>query len=71
MWCHLMTDGDTEELRRFARRLGVPDRALQCAGSTKEHYDLPERLREEAIALGAIPVTAHELVRRCIRAKRE
>ena len=29
-----------------------------------DHYDIPTRLREQAIALGATPVDGRELVRR-------
>ena len=31
-----------------------------------DHYDVPEDYRERAIALGAVPVTSRELIRRLL-----
>lgn len=59
LWAHLVSDESYEELHAFARRLGVPSRAFQG-----DHYDIPTELREEAIALGACPVSSRELVTR-------
>ena len=58
-WAHLVSDRSLEELHSFAARLGVPRKAFQG-----DHYDLPSELREQALALGAEPVGAHELVLR-------
>jgi hypothetical protein len=65
-----MSDGPGEELLVFARRLGLRDEWLQHPGTPREHFDLPPDAREEAIALGAQPVSPQELVRRCVRPKR-
>jgi hypothetical protein len=61
-WAHLVSDTSYEELHAFAERLGIPRRAFQG-----DHYDIPSELREEALALGAQPVPARELVRRLHR----
>src|SRR5437016_5393364 len=58
-WAHLVSDASYDELHAFAARLGIPRRAFQG-----DHYDVPTQLRDEAIALGATPVNARELVRR-------
>jgi hypothetical protein len=57
LWCHLVSDTSTTELQDFARRLGIPDRALQG-----DHYDLTDELRDCAIAEGARRVSSRELV---------
>ena len=58
-WAHLVSDESYDELHEFAARLEIPRRAFQG-----DHYDVPEDYRERAIALGAQPVDARELVRR-------
>jgi hypothetical protein len=61
-WSHLVAE-TPEELHRAAARLGLR-REWAHAGRTL-HYDLPEALRELAIALGvAEPITWRELARR-------
>jgi hypothetical protein len=67
-WAHLMAD-TLDELHAFADRLGIPRRAFQNKTSGA-HYDLPADVREQAIALGAIPISRHldrDLVRAVIR----
>ena len=59
LWCHLVSDTSYDELHAVAERLGIPRRGFQG-----DHYDLPEELREAAIALGARPVTGRELITR-------
>ena len=59
LWAHLVSDVSYDELHAFAAELGVPRRAFQG-----DHYDIPAPLRERALALGAQPVRARELVRR-------
>jgi hypothetical protein len=56
-WAHLVSDSSFAELHEFAARLGMPRQAFQG-----DHYDVPDTVREEAIALGARPVTSRELV---------
>ena len=60
-WAHLVSDESYEELHELAGRLGIPRRAFQG-----DHYDVPSDYRERAIALGAVPVSSRELVRRLI-----
>jgi hypothetical protein len=59
LWSHLVSDSSYEELHAFARRLDIPERAFE-----RDHYDLPDRLYARALACGAEPVSAQELVRR-------
>jgi hypothetical protein len=58
-WAHLVSDESYDELHEFAERLGIPRRAFQG-----DHYDIPAELRDEALALGAAPVSAREVVKR-------
>jgi hypothetical protein len=69
-WSHLTAD-NTEELHDFAARLGLerarfhqnPERPW------KDHYDVPEAKRREAIRLGAKPIGGREAAQ-LLRAKR-
>ena len=69
-WSHLTAD-TTEELHEFAERLGVPKRGFHQSPDRpwKDHYDIPEALREPALSLGARPISRREAVAR-LRAKR-
>lgn len=58
-WAHLVSDASYEELHAFAARLGLRRTWFQG-----DHYDVPAHVRAEALALGAEPVDAAELVRR-------
>jgi hypothetical protein len=58
-WAHLVSDRSYDELHEFAERLGVPRRSFQG-----DHYDIPAELRDRALALGAAPVSAREVVKR-------
>jgi hypothetical protein len=58
-WAHLVSDSDLDELHDFAGRLGV--RRISFGG---DHYDVTEPQRAAAVAAGAEPVGARELVRR-------
>jgi uncharacterized protein DUF4031 len=59
MWSHLVSDVSLEELHAFARRLEIPPRGFE-----RDHYDLPDRLYEAALATGAEPVSSRELLAR-------
>ena len=59
LWGHLVSDTSLEELHALARSAGIPDR-----GFDRDHYDVPAELHARLVELGAVPVTAHELVRR-------
>jgi hypothetical protein len=61
LWCHLVSDTSYDELHELAEALGIPRRGFQG-----DHYDLPEELREEAIRLGAEPVSGRELISRLL-----
>ena len=56
-----MSDESYEELHALADALGIERRWFQG-----DHYDVPEDYRERAIAMGAVPVTSRELIRRLI-----
>jgi hypothetical protein len=62
VWSHLVSDESYDELHRFARAAGLPERAFD-----HDHYDVPASRHEELVALGASPVTGRELVLRLIR----
>lgn len=57
MWCHMISDTSIEELKTFAADLGVPEKGFQG-----DHVDLPDHMREVAIANGARVVSSRELV---------
>lgn len=57
VWSHLVSDRDAAELHAFAKRLGIPRRGFDL-----DHYDVPASLTERAIALGARPVSAREVL---------
>jgi Protein of unknown function (DUF4031) len=63
-WSHLLAD-DPEELHAMAAALGIPLRGYQRhrRSAALNHYDLPEALRLQAIALGAVAVTWREMAR--------
>jgi hypothetical protein len=63
-WSHLLSD-DEAELHALAAQLGIPLRGYQRhrRSSALNHYDLPESLRLQAIALGAVPITWREMGR--------
>ncbi|TAK71309.1 MAG: DUF4031 domain-containing protein [Actinomycetota bacterium] len=59
LWAHLVSDSSLAELHDFAARLGVPEK-----GFGGDHYDVPASVRDDAIALGAVPVSSRELMTR-------
>jgi hypothetical protein len=66
-WCHLLSDDFSppglEVLHRFARRLGLPERAFHDPpGQPRPHYDLTPEYRQLALQMGALPLTRPELV---------
>lgn len=58
-WSHLVSDASLEELHAFAERAGLPRRAFDL-----DHYDVPDERHDDLVALGAVPVSAGELIRR-------
>jgi hypothetical protein len=67
-WSHLTAD-TTEELHTFARLIGLRRAWFQghAHDRLRDHYDVTDRLRDEAIAHGAVAVTW----RQAARARRE
>ena len=55
----MVSDVSLDELHAFAAMLDIPQR-----GFHRDHYDLPETYREQAVKLGAVEVTRRELLRR-------
>lgn len=54
-WAHLLAD-NLDELHAFAARLGIPRYAFQDKRSGV-HYDIDSVMREQALRLGAVPVS--------------
>lgn len=68
-WSHLTAD-TTEELHAFAAGLTGPARFHHRSERPwKDHYDVPEETRAEAIRRGAEPISDREAVAK-LRAKR-
>ncbi|SRR6266567_6593808 len=60
-WCHMTTDGDIEELHRFAECIGLKRSYFQNhVRSDLKHYDLTPSKRAKAIRLGAKEITMVE-----------
>ena len=60
LWSHLVSDVSYDELHAFVDAgLGIPRRAFQG-----DHYDIPQDLYDVAVAAGAEPVGARELLSR-------
>lgn len=58
-WSHLYAD-TTEELEVMANQLGLKREWLQFAGTWKEHYDVTDTVRCQALKLGVTQVTYRE-----------
>lgn len=63
-WSHLIAD-TPEELHAFAARLGLQRRQFHHKPGRpwKDHYDVPEAKRRQAIGLGAKPIPSAEAAR--------
>ncbi|HEY8663785.1 MAG TPA: DUF4031 domain-containing protein [Propionibacteriaceae bacterium] len=61
LFSHLVSDTSLSELHDVAAAIGLSPRAFD-----HDHYDLPQRLYEQAMAAGAVPLAADELVRRLV-----
>lgn len=52
-----MTADTLDEIHDMAQRLGAKQKYFQCPPKTRfPHYDIPEKGRELALSLGALPV---------------
>lgn len=61
VFSHLVSNHSHDELHKFAANVGVPPRAFE-----RDHYDVPERMYDEIVAAGAVPVSGRVLVRSLI-----
>ena len=55
-WSHMFADS-SDELAAFAARLGLKPQWLQHAGTHREHYDVTDTVRKQALAAGAVSIT--------------
>ena len=60
LWCHMITDGNLDDLHEFAMRLGIHPRRFQNH-PRHPHYDLMASSRALAVALGAMEVSTAQL----------
>jgi len=58
-WAHIVSDRSLDELHDFAQSAGIPRRGFDL-----DHYDVPARMWQQLVALGAEPVGVREFVRR-------
>lgn len=63
---HMIADTH-EELMCMARLIGMQSRWIQRSGTPHEHFDVAKGKREQAIALGAVPITLRECAMMCRR----
>lgn len=62
VWCHMTAD-TSEELMAMAAKIGLRPQWIQYAGTWKEHFDVTEPKRRQAVAAGAIEVGMLDSVR--------
>ncbi|TQO21042.1 uncharacterized protein DUF4031 [Rhodoglobus vestalii] len=58
VWAHIISDTSLDELHDFAHRAGIPRQGFDL-----DHYDVPARMWEQLVGLGAQPVSVREFVR--------
>lgn len=56
-WSHMISDTEFEELHAFAQQAGLPAR-----GFHRDHYDIPEEMFADMVALGARVTPSREIV---------
>lgn len=62
-YCHMMTDGDLQELHDFAVEIRV---GLYFQNKPRfPHYDLSQTKRRLAVSLGAVEITTEEMINLC------
>ena len=64
---HLTSDVSLEELRAFARRIGLKLEWEQASKRGLVHYDLKGSKVEQAYRAGAVYTPTRDMARRCIR----
>jgi hypothetical protein len=67
--CHMAAD-TREELDAMADAIGVARRWIQDAGTWREHYDVCQVKRAEAVRRGAVEVTSRRLLMDVMKPKR-
>ena len=63
---HMIAD-TPEELAKAERTLGLPRGSVQYPGTWKEHLDVSQSKRAEAIAMGAAVIPAKEITTMLIK----
>lgn len=58
-WCHMLCDGNLNELHKMAEKIGLKRSYFQCSASVP-HYDLTPSKRKLAVRSGAVEVTHEE-----------
>ena len=61
VFAHLVSDESLNELHAFAEAAGLPSQAFD-----HDHYDVPARRYDDVVALGALPVSERDLIRRLL-----
>ena len=69
-WSHMLADTH-EELMAMADEIGLRPEWLQHPATHREHFDVTETKREEAIGLGAVEIDYPHGTGRILAAKRE
>lgn len=69
-WSHLLADTH-QELMSMASELGLRPQWIQYAGTYREHFDLTEPKRLQALGFGAVAITYPHGTGRVLTAKRE
>lgn len=64
--CHMVAD-TTDELLAMADQIGVARRWLQDAGTHREHFDVCQSKRAQAVKVGAVEVSMREVAVICRR----
>lgn len=64
-WCHMVTDGDMEELHRMAEKIGLKRSFFQNPkhNSSLPHYDLVPSKRSLALRYGAKEISIRDLAK--------
>ena len=63
---HMIADSD-EELHEMAQKIGIDKKWWQKPPKHQSHYDIAMAKREQAIALGGIPITMRQCSAMCRR----
>lgn len=73
VWCHMICDGELQELHAFAARLGL--RRAWFQDNTRRprlaHYDLLPSRRAKALEFGAVEIKAQDWARETLLLARE